>query len=689
MDQREVEESSSSSSPSVNKISSNNNNNNSIPNSKKEEEQQQQQQDDQITIDIPKLELTIMKDFDGNPIPIPNFFTCCRSGDSTTLKLLIEAYNEQGNKLQEMFHQLLLLLNNKKKKNKQQQQAPPPTIIYYGKDYYHQKFPPNHVGLLLDDSDNHLKKFKNSDNKVSLDQDGNKDVSSDDGEDQQQQQQDEECSPSSNSIFSKIASFFTLGTSLANKVTGGNSPTLGSSPNNSSGIFSKVSSLESNVDQLSPHAKNKSFSRSPLSYACRFGHLDCVKLLIENIPHLQFSNETSHKWTLLHDCAVFGRVEVMDYLFHHTKTADLMRSMCCKTNRFGSTPLHICCKNGHSDAAQYLVLQGPIPYDKFSCARHQTFLQIALEEEMKDFCIALLKKYTPILLNNNSDNDNKNSGDSSAVNEISGGKLHVKVVVHLVELICSKDSFKTNCLHYACVRPSDEFYEVLLRLLCILHEYVENPTVLRTLLTTDSAGYSVFHYAMGGNSFKCAFLLYHYYLLSLYRNSSNNNLNNRSSTFSKLLTGSNSGTNNNNSGGTSGILDPHVNPMNIQTGSLKHSPIFLACKYNHVDLLKRFLLIYKDNEELNNNFERNGHLDICFEENSLTEKDQLKQTSLYQFLRFKSKEELNFVKQAWKQIRVTDVYDKLGNTPATVNYFDEGEEVLNDLFSNFNEWKLE
>ena len=47
------------------------------------------------------------------------------------------------------------------------------------------------------------------------------------------------------------------------------------------------SSSSSVTNFLSPHGKNRSFQRSPLHYACRFGHLECVKLLINEVSQLQ------------------------------------------------------------------------------------------------------------------------------------------------------------------------------------------------------------------------------------------------------------------------------------------------------------------------------------------------------------------------------------------------------------------
>jgi len=145
-----------------------------------------------ITInDTTTLEITITKDDDGIIIPVPNFYTCCRSGDAETLKLLLQAFKTGKFTLDN------LLATN----------------------------------TTSDGSSN---------------------------------------SYTAGSILSKIASFFSYGAKSSNDA--GNTTNI--------------------TNFFSPHGKNKSFQRTPLHYACRFGHMECVKTLIEEVPHLQLSGKS-------------------------------------------------------------------------------------------------------------------------------------------------------------------------------------------------------------------------------------------------------------------------------------------------------------------------------------------------------------------------------------------------------------
>lgn len=135
------------------------------------------------------MEITITKDDEGNIIPVPNFFTCCRKGDVETLRALISGFKAGT-----------LSLEN----------------------------------LLV-------------------------------------HQEDGSSTTNTSSFLSKIASFFY-----------GGKASDASGTTNSASIF------------LTPHGKNRCFHRSPLHYACRFGHLACVKLLLDEIPHLQLSGMLSN-----------------------------------------------------------------------------------------------------------------------------------------------------------------------------------------------------------------------------------------------------------------------------------------------------------------------------------------------------------------------------------------------------------
>ena len=346
-----------------------------------------------------------------------------------------------------------------------------------------------------------------------------------------------------------------------------------------------------------------------------------------------------NKWTLLHECARFGRTAVLGYLLNHPKTEEVLKSLCCKTNKFGSTQLHLCCKHGHVTTAQFLVSQF-VPYDKFSLSRHQSFLQVAIEEKMTTFVNEFLSNFI--------------------ITKDSPHQLSRKNIVNIVELICAKDCFKTSCLHYAAVRPSDQLYDVLIRCLIILNEFMENASLVRTLIYPDAAGNTVLHYSMGGNSIKGSLLVYHYFLLSTYRSTPH-----PSSKTTNL------------------DLNSYNNPMNAQSGSMRHSPIFLACKYVHISLLDSLLFFYKDKkfEPLG---EQQPHLSLLFKDVS----PNLKKTSLYTFLTIQSQEEFDFVVNCWKQIKVSGIFDKLGHSPARVSGQEESDEELHGLFDRFNVWKI-
>ncbi len=239
-------------------------------------------------------------------------------------------------------------------------------------------------------------------------------------------------------------------------------------------------------EDWNPNAKNASFGRTPIHYACRLGYLSCAKVLIEDAK-VRIHEVNKNKWNILHDCARFGHAGVLSWLITlPSPYADVINhTLLLQQNNFGSTPLHLALRHHHIECAQILYAQQMSSTVKFNI-RKQTFVHVAIEENMIQFCEELFKS--------NADKE--------------------KILMGLIQ---AKDEHGSQLLHYCCVKAHDRMF-TFLRLVCTwLHQTYDPKTVLKLLLGKDRAGNNTLHYAMGSDSRKCAVFIFHYFLVAFFR----------------------------------------------------------------------------------------------------------------------------------------------------------------------------
>jgi ankyrin repeat protein len=105
-------------------------------------------------------------------------------------------------------------------------------------------------------------------------------------------------------------------------------------------------------DGVSVHAHQYLDRRSPLHEACRYGHLDVVKYLLESTDAAVTATEKYSLSTPLHEACIGGHLAVVDYLVSEGK-ADLYYQDGEK-----QTALHKACAGGHVDLCRYLIAHG-------------------------------------------------------------------------------------------------------------------------------------------------------------------------------------------------------------------------------------------------------------------------------------------------------------------------------------------
>ncbi len=101
---------------------------------------------------------------------------------------------------------------------------------------------------------------------------------------------------------------------------------------------------EHDVNQMDAFQKS-----TPLMWAAKEGHIDCVEFLIQNGAQLDLKDE--HGWTALHHATYGGHLEVMKRLVEAGQDV----------NQGGSwkrTPLMEAARKGHTDCVQYLIQNG-------------------------------------------------------------------------------------------------------------------------------------------------------------------------------------------------------------------------------------------------------------------------------------------------------------------------------------------
>ncbi|KAL0480067.1 espin [Acrasis kona] len=389
---------------------------------------------------------------------------------------------------------------------------------------------------------------------------------------------------------------------------------------NNSTFFSKFTSLfntdlKSNAaDAWSPNTKNQAFGRTPLHYACRLGHLKCAKILVEEGKvHVHELNH--NKWNILHDCARFGQVEVLAWLLSLPSpyTEVFTHSLSLQQTNFGSTPLHLALRHQHVECAQLLYSLQSSTNIKFNLKK-QTFLHVAIEESLLDFCNRLLK--TPMT-----------------------SQKHT----NFMNLMQARDEHGNLPIHYCCVKPDDRMFFFLRCTVAYLHSTNNIKNVLRLVMTKDRVGNNAMHYSFGSNSILCACLVFHYFLICFYRIKSELE-SSTGPTPTKTTTSDGSST------------QKTQNPMNAQNTAMFQSPIFIAAKYNQPDAMRKFLLYYAPESTFD--YLREGFPEL-YDERSSSVDDMTRK--LHDFLTPKDQNELDFIKKGFLGVD-TKLVDRFGFT---------------------------
>ena len=80
---------------------------------------------------------------------------------------------------------------------------------------------------------------------------------------------------------------------------------------------------------------------SLVHYACRYGHMNILKYMIE-VKGIDISQlRTEHGATAAHDAAVCDQVEVLKYIFHPNEINLSEKLRCTVRDEQGNTPLHL------------------------------------------------------------------------------------------------------------------------------------------------------------------------------------------------------------------------------------------------------------------------------------------------------------------------------------------------------------
>ncbi|XP_067125162.1 serine/threonine-protein phosphatase 6 regulatory ankyrin repeat subunit B-like [Centruroides vittatus] len=203
--------------------------------------------------------------------------------------------------------------------------------------------------------------------------------------------------------------------------------------------------LKEILEHLSPAEVQSAFNRqskygwSPLLYACRAGHPNLVKVLLQHGARVDIFDESGK--AALHLAAEYGHHEVVDILLQNNAFVN-------SRSKKGLTPLHLAAKHGYNGIVQHLVADHGAVLDALTLIK-KTPLHLAAEKGKLDVCSTLLELnadahaidnqgQTPLLLA--AENDHP---------EIVKLFLH-----HKPELVSMANSSGFTCAHIAAMKGS-------------------------------------------------------------------------------------------------------------------------------------------------------------------------------------------------------------------------------------------
>ena len=121
------------------------------------------------------------------------------------------------------------------------------------------------------------------------------------------------------------------------------------------------------------------FGDTPLHIACTFGHLDCVKTLLEFNSNVTSRN--SKKWAPLDCAAANGYLDVCKILLEYDSEPN-------PTDLRNQTPLMLACKEGHVDVVNLLLKNGGDV--SITTRMHRNCLDYAIMYQQEEAALAIV-----------------------------------------------------------------------------------------------------------------------------------------------------------------------------------------------------------------------------------------------------------------------------------------------------------
>lgn len=104
-----------------------------------------------------------------------------------------------------------------------------------------------------------------------------------------------------------------------------------------------------------------------LHLTCLYGHLPCVRLLLERGANLEAEDEDGG--IPLHDACAGGYVEIAQLLLNTANDAECIKRMLESVDAEGDTPLHHAARGEHADVVRLLVSSGASPTQSNTCGK--------------------------------------------------------------------------------------------------------------------------------------------------------------------------------------------------------------------------------------------------------------------------------------------------------------------------------
>ncbi|XP_015788937.1 uncharacterized protein LOC107365878 isoform X2 [Tetranychus urticae] len=190
------------------------------------------------------------------------------------------------------------------------------------------------------------------------------------------------------------------------------------------------------------------YGLTPILHACRSGHADIIKLLLQQYARTDVFDEKGQ--ACLHLAAELGHEAVVDILLENKATVGVR-------NKQGMTPLHIASKNGFTSMVKSLITRYQAQIDVVTLNK-QTPLHMATESGALETCAALLELGA---------NMNAVDGHNQTPLHLAAESNHSEVFKLFLEknpnLISSVNGSGLTCAHIAASKGSVSVIEEMLK----------------------------------------------------------------------------------------------------------------------------------------------------------------------------------------------------------------------------------